>query len=206
MILFIFGGIGGLINASFNLNLLIHNTTWIPGHFHLTVGSATTLSFMGIAYWLVPRLTGRNLLSRKLALAQAWTWFFGMILFSNGYHAIGLYYSAPRRSMLGSAPYFDDRWTPFILESTVGVTILALSATLFFVVILGTLVSRKSKTLTEVPIAEPLDPTPAPKWLDTWWPWLTGAIALIVISYGPMLFQLVRDMQLYAPPENLRFW
>jgi cytochrome c oxidase subunit 1 len=206
MILFIFGGIGGLINASFNLNLLVHNTTWIPGHFHLTVGSATTLSFMGIAYWLVPRLTGRNLLSRKLALAQAWTWFFGMILFSNGYHAIGLYYSAPRRSMLGSTPYFDDRWTPFILESTIGVTILALSATLFFVVMLGTLVSRKSKTLTEVPIAEPLDPTPAPKWLDTWWPWLTGAIALIIISYGPMLYQLVRDMQLYAPPENLRFW
>jgi cytochrome c oxidase subunit 1 len=206
MILFIFGGIGGIINASYNLNLLVHNTTWIPGHFHLTVGSATTLTFMGIAYWLVPKLTGRKLLSRGLALAQAWTWFFGMILFSNGYHAIGLYYSAPRRSMLGSVPYYDSRWTPFLIESLVGVAILSISVILFFVVILGTLVARKSKEPMEMPVAEPLDPTPAPKWLDTWWPWLNGAIALIIISYVPMLYQLITTMQLYSPPENMRFW
>ena len=206
MILFIFGGIGGLINASYSLNLLVHNTTWIPGHFHLTVGSATTLTFMGIAYWLVPKLTGRKLLSRGLALAQTWTWFFGMILFSNGYHAIGLLYSAPRRSMLGSTPYYDARWTPFLIESVLGVAILAISVTLFFVVILGTLVSRKSKEPQEMPVAEPLDPTPAPKWLDTWWPWLNGAIALIIISYLPMLYRLITTMRLYAPPENMRFW
>jgi cytochrome c oxidase subunit I len=30
MILFAFGGIGGLINASFSLNRLVHNTAWIP--------------------------------------------------------------------------------------------------------------------------------------------------------------------------------
>jgi cytochrome c oxidase subunit 1 len=40
MILFIFGGIGGLINASYNVNMAVHNTMWVPGHFHLTVGSA----------------------------------------------------------------------------------------------------------------------------------------------------------------------
>ena len=55
-------------------------------------------------------------------------------------------------------------------------------------------------------IPDDVDPTPAPKWLDTWWPWLNGAIALIIISYAPMLYQLIRDIQLYAPPENLRFW
>jgi heme/copper-type cytochrome/quinol oxidase subunit 1 len=37
MITFAFGGIGGLINASVSLNLLVHNTAWIPGHLHLTV-------------------------------------------------------------------------------------------------------------------------------------------------------------------------
>lgn len=207
MILFIFGGIGGIINASYNLNLAVHNTSWIPGHFHLTVGSATTLSFMGIAYWLVPKLTGKRLFSPKLALAQAWTWFFGMMLFANGYHAIGLYFSAPRRSMLGETPYFDPRWQPFLFETLIGVGFLAISATLFFAVILGTLAfSRKLAKPVEMPVAEPADPTPAPAWLDTWWPWLNGAIALIIISYGPMLFQLIRDIQLYAPPENLKLW
>jgi cytochrome c oxidase subunit 1 len=90
MILFAFGGIGGLTNASYNLNLAVHNTIWAPGHFHLTVGSATTLTFFGIAYWLVPALSGRPLASRRTALWQAWTWFVGMLLRPNGLHTLTL--------------------------------------------------------------------------------------------------------------------
>lgn len=201
MILFIFGGIGGIMNASYNLNLLVHNTAWVPGHFHLTVGSATTLTFFGISFWLVPRITGRKLFSRRLALAQAWLWFFGMILFSNGYHAIGLYYGAPRRTMLGSTPYFDPRWQPFLYESMIGVILLGTAALLFFVIIIGTLLSKKSKTPVEIPIAEAAEPVPVPAWLDRWAPWVWGAVALIIISYGPMMFQLIRDIQLHAPPN-----
>src|SRR5262249_19325290 len=65
MLLFIFGGVGGLINASYNLNLIVHNTAWIPGHLHLTVGTAVTLSFMGITYWLLPLLPPRAPRSRR---------------------------------------------------------------------------------------------------------------------------------------------
>jgi cytochrome c oxidase subunit 1 len=63
MLLFTFGGIGGLINASYNLNLVVHNTAWMVGHLHLTVGTAVTLTFMGVSYWLVPHLAGRALWS-----------------------------------------------------------------------------------------------------------------------------------------------
>lgn len=196
MILFVFGGIGGMINASYNLNLAVHNTTWIPGHFHLTVGSAVTLTFFGICYWLVPKLTGRQLLSNTLALGQAWTWFFGMLLMGNAYHTLGLLFSAPRRTMLGEAPYKIGEWNPMLMESMLGVGLLFISATLFFLVIFGTLVNpRKLTKPIEMPVAEPLDPTPAPAWLDSWMPWLSGAIALIVLSYGPMLYQLVRDAE-----------
>ena len=89
MLLFTFGGIGGLINASYNLNLVVHNTAWIPGHLHLTVGTAVTLSFMGITYWFVPWLCGHGLWSRRLALAQVWLWFVGMAIFSNALHRLG---------------------------------------------------------------------------------------------------------------------
>lgn len=77
-ILFLFGGIGGIINASYNINLVIHNTAWVPGHLHLTVASASTLSFIGITYWLIPHITGRKLWRPKVALVQAWTWFVGI--------------------------------------------------------------------------------------------------------------------------------
>lgn len=205
MILFAFGGISGITNASYNMNLAVHNTTWVPGHFHLTVGSATTLTFFGIAYWLVPKLTGRKLLSKNMALGQAWTWFFGMLLFSNGYHALGLEYGAPRRTMLGSVPYASPAWTPFLMETAVGVGLLFISATLFFLVIFGTALNpRKLDAPIEMPVAEPLDPTPAPAWLDRWFPWLAGAVALVLLAYGPMLYNLIANMTFFS--SGYRLW
>ena len=64
MIAFLLGGISGLMNASYTMNMEIHNTAFIPGHFHLTIGCAVALSYMGIAYWLIPYLERRELWSR----------------------------------------------------------------------------------------------------------------------------------------------
>jgi cytochrome c oxidase subunit 1 len=104
MLMFAFGGISGLINASYNVNLVVHNTAWVPGHFHLTVGTAVTLTYMGISYWLVPYLRGRELWNRQLALVQAWLWFVGMGIFSHSMHRLGLM-GMPRRTKIGSATY-----------------------------------------------------------------------------------------------------
>ncbi len=38
MLLFILGGFGGLVNASYSMDTVVHNTIWIVGHFHVTVG------------------------------------------------------------------------------------------------------------------------------------------------------------------------
>ena len=54
MLVFVLGGVTGLINASYSVNQVIHNTTWVPGHFHMTVGTAVALTFIGVAYWLIP--------------------------------------------------------------------------------------------------------------------------------------------------------
>jgi cytochrome c oxidase subunit 1 len=120
-----------------------------------------------------------------------------MLLFANSYHLLGLREGAPRRSALGAAAYAVPEWRPYLLESGVGITLLFISATLFFAIVFGTLLlpGRKLKTPIEMPVAEPLHNEPAPAWLDTWWPWVNGAIALIILSYGPMLYQLIRTAQ-----------
>ena len=133
-ILFFFGGIGGITNASYNINLVIHNTAWVPGHFHLTVASAATLSFMGIAYWLVPHVTGKKLWKPKLALAQAWTWFVGMVIFSNAMHVLGLL-GAPRRTPLGMAPYVPQEWSGRLIQEAIGGAILFVGAYMFIVIV-----------------------------------------------------------------------
>ena len=79
LVSFIFGGAGGIVNASWQLDNVVHNTLWIPAHFHLTVGTMTTLVFMGVSFWLLPHLTGRRLYSQKLALWSVWLWFLGLM-------------------------------------------------------------------------------------------------------------------------------
>jgi cytochrome c oxidase subunit 1 len=205
MILFAFGGIGGLTNSSYNLNLAVHNTSWVPGHFHLTVGSATTLTFFGIAYWLIPKLSGKQLFSRKMGLWQAWTWFAGMLLMSNGLHILGLNFGSPRRSALGNAPYVDPSWNPLMIEAAIGGIILGISGLLFFGNMLGTVLHKKRlETPIEMPIAEPLDPVPAPAWLDSWRPWLVTAVVLILIAYGPVLFTMITNINLTSPGVPIR--
>jgi cytochrome c oxidase subunit 1 len=204
-ILFFFGGIGGLANASYNVNLVLHNTAFIPGHFHLTVATGVTLSFMGISYWLVPYLTGRKLWQPKLATIQAWIWFVGMIVFSSAMHQVGLE-GAPRRVPLGLAPYVPEAWKSRLLFVGIGGAILFISGALYLTVMLMTALNmEKVETEVEVPVAEALqDPAQTPVWLDRFAPWLYGSFALVVVMYGPQLFELIKNISLTSP--GFRVW
>lgn len=199
-LLFLFGGIGGLNNASYSINLVIHNTMWVPGHLHLTVATAVTLSFMGITYWLVPHLMGTSLVSRGMALAQVWTWFGGMIIFSNGMHQLGVD-GAPRRTPLANAPYAEGQWGSDRFRVGLGGAILLVSLILYVVTMLRTVRGPKvaAELVPEVPVAENLHGAErAPWWLDSFKPWLVVTILLIVIAYGPQLVSLISNMQLNA--------
>jgi len=79
MIAFTFGGFGGAINAAYAMNSMVHNTAWIMGHFHVTLGTTVALTFMGATYWLLPRILGRELRFKPLAQAQPYLWFAGMV-------------------------------------------------------------------------------------------------------------------------------
>jgi cytochrome c oxidase subunit I len=205
MILFAFGGAGGLINASYNMNLVVHNTAWISGHFHLTVGTAVTLTFMGIMYWLVPVLTGRKLYSNGMALGQAWTWFIGMAMFSHTMHTLGLL-SMPRRTMIGATPYLKPEWAALMPFVGVGAMIMFVSAILFFLNMVLTI--TKGKPVTEEPMIPfskaASGPEDGPAILDRWTPWIVITFVLIVINYAPTLYQLIVTSPFNIP--GMRTW
>ena len=91
-----FGGAGGLINMSYQLDTSVHNTQWITGHFHLIFGGAIVIMYFAIAYDLWPHLTGRALESFGLMRAQLWLWFVGMIVTTFPWHYVGIL-GMPRR-------------------------------------------------------------------------------------------------------------
>ena len=47
------GGISGVVLGTEQINLLMHNTLYVPGHFHGTVVAGTTLAFMAITITIV---------------------------------------------------------------------------------------------------------------------------------------------------------
>ena len=91
-----FGGAGGIINMSYQLNSSIHNTQWITGHFHLIFAGAIVIMYFAIAYDLWPHLTGRALASERLMRLQLWLWFIGMIVTTFPWHYVGIL-GMPRR-------------------------------------------------------------------------------------------------------------
>ena len=103
------GGISGVMMGTEQLNLIIHNTIYVPGHFHATVVVGTTLAFMGLTYFLIPVLFRRELAFPTMAKYQPYVFGLGMsavALFLMGAGTLGV----PRRhwdiSFAGNAfPY-----------------------------------------------------------------------------------------------------
>ncbi|MEZ0481422.1 b(o/a)3-type cytochrome-c oxidase subunit 1 [Planococcus sp. SSTMD024] len=211
MAFFIPGGAGGIINASFQLNEVVHNTLWIVGHFHITVGTPVAMTFMGLTFWLIPYLTGRRFTKRmqRLGFVQIITWSIGMLLMSTAQHVLGLM-GAPRRTAYSG--YNDHpsamEWFDGIISNhvtmAIGGTILFLSAMiLMYIVIMTMFVSPKAEMpeqRVEFPLAES-DMSHTPKWLENWWIWIGIAAALIIIAYAIPLTHMIQ----HAPPGSKGF-
>ncbi len=90
------GGVTGVTIGTEQINMLAHNTLRVPGHFHATVVSGTTLAFMGLTYYLIPLIFRRELKLKGWASLQPYVFGGGMLLVSVGMIASGLQ-GAPRR-------------------------------------------------------------------------------------------------------------
>ncbi|MGE5092785.1 MAG: cbb3-type cytochrome c oxidase subunit I [Bacillota bacterium] len=200
MLTFVLGGATGLVNASFTMNQLIHNTTWIPGHFHMTVGSAVALTFIGIAYWLIPYLTGRKLWSRKLALASSWIYTIGLLIFARGMISAGLA-GMPRRIYRARAAYDNPAWDLGGTLTGIGGSLMFTGILLFFVVIVLTaLAGKRGEAPRDIPVSETLTAPALTGWetsLDRIGIWVLVLVALCAIGYAP--FFLTHAYQPLSP-------
>ncbi len=87
---FIIGGVTGVFLASIPVDLVLHDTYYVVGHFHYIVMGAITFAGMtGIYYWF-PLLTGRWY-QQRLGKVHFWLWmvgtnvtFFAMVLLGYG--------------------------------------------------------------------------------------------------------------------------
>jgi len=202
-LMFAAGGFSGMVNAGMNINYLVHNTIWVPGHFHLTVGTAVALTFMAATYWLWPQITNKPIFSRPIALAQVILWFVGMALMSNAMHVMGLF-GVPRRTAEPQYQGFDfvtsfGSITELRMQLALGGTLLFISTVLFVSNIALSTGTPRMSGLGE-PLSEPLSPAAdSPKVLDNLKLWFGIAMVLVVLAYILPLASIITDSGIVDP-------
>lgn len=93
--LFVSGGITGLFLGQTSLDLPLHDTYFVPGHFHMIMGVAAIFGiFAGTYYWF-PKMFGR-MMSEKLGKIHFWVTFIGVNAIFIPFHVMGIA-GAPRR-------------------------------------------------------------------------------------------------------------
>ena len=104
-----------MVNASYSLNNMVHNTAWIPGHFHMTVAGPVFLAILGMTLYLISNLTGKEVNMKNFAVIVPHLWMLGVLIFSTGLMWGGLT-GEPRRTNLGlrylnpESPLYEPQW------------------------------------------------------------------------------------------------
>jgi len=169
----------------------------VSGHFHMTVGSAVLLTFVGTAYWLVPYLTKRELWGRKLAVAQGWVYAIGVFIMARGLISGGLE-GMPRRTFIAGATYRSPLWKLPGIYTGIGGSLMFVGMMMFFIVLLMTIFRGKPVTRPmDIPFTETMSGPAKGGWeaaLDRFPLWFAVAVVLIIIAYVPFFVH-------YLPPH-----
>ncbi len=83
------GGTSGVIMGVEQINMKLHNTLGVPGHFHGTVAAGTSLAFMGLTYYVIPLIFRREWLSKFFGKIQPWLFGGGLALMAISLNTLG---------------------------------------------------------------------------------------------------------------------
>ncbi len=203
MLAFAPAGAGGIAQTTFQLNAVVHNTMWVVGHFHLTLGMSVAMTFFGISYWLIPYLSGRVLTPamNKLGVIQTIIWSAAMILMAFAMHTAGLF-GSPRRTSYTT--YGDHAaalgWDPYMMLIGIGAVLLLIGVLIQFYAVIN-LMFFAPKGQTEFPIAEKEPGDVSGYWTERWGVWVTLMIIVVAMAYVVPIV----DMIVNAPPGSPPF-
>jgi cytochrome c oxidase subunit 1 len=119
------GGISGVMMGTEQLNMIIHNTIYVPGHFHATVVIGTTLSFMALTYFLLPVLFRREMINPGLARWQPYLFglpMYAFVLVMMGAGTLGVSRRHWDMAFSGNALAYEWPGAAYLMMGLMGVT------------------------------------------------------------------------------------
>ena len=142
------GGITGVVMGTEQINLIIHNTIYVPAHFHATVAVGTTLTFMGLTYFLIPVLFRRQMILPALARWQPFL--FGgsmtvLILFMMGAGTLGVSRRHWDMDFAGAALSFEYSGMAYTMMGIAGIgaVVAVIAGGAYLLITVGSLVFGK---------------------------------------------------------------
>ncbi len=167
------GGISGVVLGTEQINLMMHNTLYVPGHFHATVVAGTTLAFMAVTYLVVPLIFRRDIILPGLAKLQPYIFAVGVAgisLFMMGAGTLGVARRHWDITFSDATLTFDYPGAAFLMMGLNGVSALlaGLGGGLYVVIVVGSILFGRRRDAVA-----PAAPKPAP------------APAAAVATYGP---------------------
>ena len=150
------GGISGVVMGTEQINLIMHNTLYVPGHFHATVVAGTTLAFMAITYILVPLIFRRELMMKKLAQWQPYVFGIGVSgisVFMMGAGTLGVSRRHWDMTFADAVLPFDHPSAAFLMLGLNGMfaVMAALGGLMFVVIVVGSVFFGKKLADDELP-------------------------------------------------------
>jgi cytochrome c oxidase subunit 1 len=196
-----FGGLGGLVNMSYGMNAMVHNTSWVTAHFHLIFGGTAVIMYFAISYAIWPVLTGRDSVSLRPQRIQLWLWFVGMMIMTLPWHYLGLLGQPRRVATFDYANPIIAAEGPWVIVSLFGGTILFASALLFLWNLLE--FHRAPAVVVEAPRARYAlavhPPRRVPSTLNGFALWNVLVFIIMVAAYGYPIAQFF----VIGPPQAI---
>lgn len=198
LILFIFGGLTGIINSSYVLNKMVHNTAWLPGHFHMTVAGPVFLAVIGMAMYIVAKVTGKEIRMKNLYTLTPYFWTIGLLTFSAGLMWGGLM-GEPRRTNTGmtylnpESALFRPEWVPSTELALFGGIVMTIAFLMYIISMTATIVGKRVREeKIEFPVSESLHEEKPVAILQSFTPWLIIMGLVIVLAYVPALMDVFK--------------
>jgi cytochrome c oxidase subunit 1 len=157
------GGISGVVMGTEQINMMMHNTLYVPGHFHGTVVAGTTLAFMALTYLLVPLIFRRELVLKKLAQAQPYLFGLGVAgisVFMMGAGTLGVARRHWDITFADATLPYDYPGMAYLMLALNGISAIlaAVGGVSFIVVVVGSILFGKK--ITAEGVAAPATPAP----------------------------------------------
>jgi cytochrome c oxidase subunit 1 len=196
-VMLFFGGGGGLVNMSYGMNAMVHNTSWVTAHFHLIFGGTVVLMYFAIAYEIWPSLGMTSLGTARTQRLQLWLWSIGMMIMTVPWHYLGLQGQWRRVAVFD---YSDPRiapWGPWVIVSLVGGLILLASGLLFVANLLPRRTAAAAAPAPAYHFALAVHPpSRVPRPLNGFTMWNIVVAILMLVAYG---FPIAHELTVRAP-------